>query len=429
MRRHLLLASLLLLALLTTRATTQKQGSNPSSASRQGVSRTINVSTYLELLAACQSARPNDTIVLAPGTYTITGASRIMIANRLGPVLVKGATGNPADVIVEGKGQDDQSVQMVFDLDNSPRWTFQNLTTRNSYYHGFKFNGSSTDCVLRNVVMRDHGESGVKGTSNPAAGVYPDRLLVERCDIGFSTGRGGTRSVVEGIDGVGVNGWIIRNSRFVNVVHPTSVAYAVFTKGNSSNTIIEANRFENCDIGASFGGGGTGAPYFRDNDRTYEHRGGIIRNNVFIRCPDAAVYINKGQNCKVYNNTLFECSLSIQLRFAQSSGWVRNNLVKPALSNPNEPALRARDGAVLLADEANRITDGADFVRGSGKDAQIDVHLRPGSPSIDAGASLKADVAHDYDGQPRPQGKGYDIGADEWRQELAKPGTAIWQRK
>jgi len=85
---------------------------------------------------------------------------------------------------------------MIFNLDDSPRWTFENLTTRNSYYHGFKFDHTSTDCVLRNVVMLDHGESGVKGTSDPAAGTYPDRVLVEGCTIGFTKPTGGTRSEI-----------------------------------------------------------------------------------------------------------------------------------------------------------------------------------------------------------------------------------------
>jgi hypothetical protein len=253
------------------------------------------VATVSELVTACKNARSNDTILLAPGIYRISGMSRISISERPGPVMVNGATGNPADVIIEGAGQDEQSVEMVFDLNNSPGWTFQDLTTRNSYFHGFKFNGSSSNCVLRNVVMRDHGESGVKGTSNPAAGVYPDYLLVEGCDIGFTTERGGTRSVVEGIDGVGVKGWIVRSNRFLNVLHATDAAYAVFTKGNSSGTVIEANRFENCSIGASFGGGGTGPQYFRDNNREYEHRGGMVRNNVFVHCKDAAIYMNRSK--------------------------------------------------------------------------------------------------------------------------------------
>jgi hypothetical protein len=251
--------------------------------------REVKVSNYSDLRAACQNAQPDDIIILAPGVYTITAASRIMISNRPGPVTVRGATKNANDVVVQGAGQDDAAVQMVFNLDNCPRWTFENLTVAKAYYHGFKFDGASTDCVLRNVVMRDCGESGVKGTSNPALGQYPDRLLVEDCDIGFSKPSGGTRGVVEGIDGVGVEGWIIRHNRFLDVQHGGAPAYAVFTKGNSSDTVIEANRFEDCFIGASFGGGGTGAQYFRDGDQTYEHRGGIIRNNVFIHCTDAAI--------------------------------------------------------------------------------------------------------------------------------------------
>lgn len=387
----------------------------PMMAGAPCAARTVKVSTYPQLEAACRSALPGDTILLAPGVYTITGATGIDIVSQPGPIVVKGETGNPADVIVEGRGQDDEAVQMVFDLTDSPRWTFQDFTTRRSYFHGFKFNGSSSDCLLKHVVMRDHGESGVKGTNNSALHRNPDRLTVEGCDIGFSTTRGGSRSVVEGIDGVGVNGWVVRGNRFVNVTDRNGLAYGVFTKGNASGTIIEGNRFENCDVGPSFGGGGTGAPYFRDNDRKYEHSDGIIRNNVIIRSKDAGIYINKGRNCKIYNNTLFECGLSIQLRFPESSGWVRNNLVKPSARNPGEPPVRARDGASGLAEEANRLATDADFLKPVGADSQIDVHLRAGSPAIGAGKSVGMDVTVDFDGDARPAGKPPDVGAYEHR--------------
>jgi parallel beta-helix repeat protein len=315
-----------------------------------------------------------------------------MISGRPGPVLLRGATGNPHDVVIRGQGQDNNAVQMVFNLDNAPAWTFRDITVKDSYYHGFKFDHTSTDCALVRVIMRDHGESGVKGTSDPTAGSYPDRLLIDSCDIGFTQPTGGTRSVVEGVDGVGVNDWVIRNSRFVNVQKNGAPAYAIFTKGNSSNTVIENNRFENCFIGASFGGGGTGAQFFRDNDQTYEHRNGIIRNNVIMRCTDAGIYINKGVNCRIYNNTLFECVLTIQLRFSQSSGDVRNNLVLRAPSNSGEPVIRLRDGAVLLGSGAN---------------------LAASSQAVDAGNPLPVDVPFDFEGQRRPAGSGWDVGADE----------------
>lgn len=48
-----------------------------------------------------------------------------------------------------------------------------------------------------------------------------------------------------------------------------------------------------------------------------------------------------------------------------------------------------------------------------------DLHLRPGSVAVDAG--VNAGVATDIDGDPRPLGAGYDIGADELR-----PGPAFF---
>lgn len=312
---------------------------------------TIHVTDIGALVIACQSAVAGDEIVIAPGTYTLEGRTRIAIKDRPGPVTLRGGSGNAADTIIQGQGQDDDSVQNLFELTDSPGWVFTDLTTRRTFYHAFKFNGGSTGCVLRNIVMRDHGEAGVKGTSDPNVKQHPDNLLIEGCDIGFSQPTGGTRGVVEGVDGVAVKGWIIRNCRFINIQKNGGPAYGVFTKGNSADTVIEKNHFENCFIGASFGGGGTGAAYFRDQDMAFEHRGGTIRENVFTRCTDAAIYINKGAACEIARNSLVDCAAHIQLRYPESSARIVKNQIR---SDNDEPIIRARDGAVILADEGNQ---------------------------------------------------------------------------
>jgi parallel beta-helix repeat protein len=307
---------------------------------------THEVADIRSLTTACEQAVPGDEIVIAKGVHLLKDKSRIHIKNRPGPITVRGATGDPKDVVIEGLGQDNEAVQMIFELSASPDWTFRDLTTRKSYFHAFKFNTSSTGCVLKNVIMRDHGESGVKGTSDPPKDAYPDNLLVENCDIGFTLKTGGTRSIVEGIDGVAVKGWVIRGNRFVNIQKNGNPAYGAFTKGNSLETVIENNHFENCFIGASFGGGGTGEKFFRDQDRSVEHRWGVIRNNTFVNCTDAAVYINKGNSCRIEGNTMTGCGANIELRFPESTGWVKDNTA----NDSRAPVVKLRDGATLLPD-------------------------------------------------------------------------------
>jgi parallel beta-helix repeat protein len=200
------------------------------------------------------------------------------------------------------------------------------------------------------------------------------------------------------------------NNRFKNIQRNGKDAYAVFTKGNSSNTVVEANYFENCFIGASFGAGGFGDNFFRDLDSSYEQRYGIIRNNIIVGCMDAAIYITKGLECKIFNNTILNCLLTIQLRY-ESSGLVCNNLVKRHSNNTPEPLVRLRNGAVLIADKANLEAHYDDFVDPLKR--QMDLHLSPKSRAIGAGVDLGKDVPTDFEGIQRPQGDGFDVGAYE----------------
>ena len=49
-------------------------------------------------------------------------------------------------------------------------------------------------------------------------------------------------------------------------------------------------------------------------------------------------------------------------------------------------------------------------------------HLRADSPCKDAG-ELLSEVGKDYDGFPRPQGPGFDMGAYEYKRTIAPPGN------
>ena len=56
--------------------------------------------------------------------------------------------------------------------------------------------------------------------------------------------------------------------------------------------------------------------------------------------------------------------------------------------------------------------------------AAYDYHLQPTSLAIDTGTALNA-PATDLDGNPRPSGTGYDIGAYEYQWPAYAPGPAV----
>lgn len=77
------------------------------------------------------------------------------------------------------------------------------------------------------------------------------------------------------------------------------------------------------------------------------------------------------------------------------------------------------DGNMLLREgnsASGTITSDAQFVNYQ-QDGSGDYHLKSTSPAIDAGTSVGA-PSTDYDGNPRPQGKGYDIGPYEYSASL-----------
>jgi hypothetical protein len=145
-------------------------------------------------------------------------------------------------------------------------------------------------------------------------------------------------------------------------------------------------------------------------------------NNLMIRSLDAGVYINKGTDTRIYHNTLFDCELTIQVRFTESSAEVLNNLIKRSPDNPNEPVIRIRDGATVSWDTANLAASDLDFTGPTGSSDRIDLHLTPGSIAIGKAIGLFAALI-DYDGVARPRGTEYDVGAYQFVQAGVNTGA------
>jgi parallel beta-helix repeat protein len=267
-------------------------------------------------------------IQLAPGTYH--QRSTIDIKNKHN-ITISGASPNFNTTVIQGPGINNPSLGINVKVEHSDHVTLRNLTLKDSYYHGVQIKKNSDYFTADHLKTIDNGESGFKVASPPSdSGVgYSDNGTIENSVIGFSqTGR---RHEVEGIDIVGAKHWRVRGNTIKNIKKPNGrAAYAVFAKGNSQDIVFANNTVKNSFIGLSFGGGGTGKPFFRNGKTRYETRGGVIKNNLIHDTADAGIYLNKAKNFLVFGNTVLGNGAgtgAIEARFPESSGTIRDNRI------------------------------------------------------------------------------------------------------
>ncbi len=150
-----------------------------------------------------------------------------------------------------------------------------------------------------------------------------------------------------------------------------------------------------------------------------------VNNNIVYNCANDGIivtsWIDNGPRKNIYiiNNTVYKNGYAggnggINIQSSNVSNIVvRNNI----LSKNNTFGIKVSGGATVdhnLFDGSsvkgsNAVKADPKFVNASG----LDFHLLKGSPAIDNGSSSLA-PSTDFEGTRRPQGKGFDIGADEY---------------
>jgi len=207
-----------------------------------------------------------------------------------------------------------------------------------------------------------------------------------------------------GIDLRGGTGWMVRANVFRNIVGPSQqpAGAAVLVHGQASLAVTDGNSFVNCWEGIAYG---------IDDGVDADNAGGIIRNNMFFRSAaqsgDAGIVVSNSPYTIVVNNTIFTSGTfgtPIVYRYPGTHDvLIANNLL--------DGVIWARDGAT--GEEQSNFAGAtagmfADAVNG-------DLHLAATAfGAIDRGTTIQAAFS-DFNGQQRPLGLGYDIGAAEYR--------------
>jgi hypothetical protein len=308
------------------------------SASSAGAAA-VPVSTVTQLLAAVNAAKPGDVITLAPGTYDLDQTLYCDVPGTAAqPIVVQ------SPVLGAAKLRSN-TVELI--KVSAPYWDFENLDiqgvcpSHTDCEHAFHVVGAASSTRIRNSRLHDFNAM-IKGNGEGNPFIFAADVLIEGNEMFDSVPRQ-TGNPVTPIDVVGGDRWVIRG----NFIHDhgkaqgDQVSYAAFLKGNSRNGIFEKNLVI-CErdttgqirLGLSFGGGGSAPESICEGGTcTPEHQNGIMRNNVIVNCPaDVGMYLNKAQNAKIYNNTLYNTT-GIDVRFATSTADLRNNLLSGAIRN------------------------------------------------------------------------------------------------
>jgi PKD repeat protein len=393
----------------------------------------VNVSTVSQLQTAVANLQSGQTILIAPGTYTLTGP--LYVPQNRTNIAIRGASGKAGDVVIQGDAVLSTAapytgsaiwgagsgisgtVQFGIWLGNVQGVTIGDLTLKNFTTDAIILNAGVQSPLIHNVVMLDAGEQLLK--SNPdGAGGGVNNGVVEYCTIGYTTAA--PNNYTNGVDLHTSQNWVIRNNLFKNIL--TTNPLTTYTSGalagpailvwnGSKNTTVVGNAFINCQREIAFG-------LTDPSGITNDNSGGIIANNMIYRSGgqhgDVAIAVWNSPGSEVANNTVIlsgDYANAVEYRFATTTG------VK-ILYNLTDAPVTARDGATGTV--TGNVTSGAQASWFVNK-AAGDLHLTSAATgAIGKGQALTEDRT-DYDGQARPSSGAADVGADQYQAAAPTP--------
>jgi hypothetical protein len=328
----------------------------------------------LTIQRAADRARAGDTIVLRGGVYAQTVVLRFS-GEEGKPITLSSRKGERAVIQPAEKGQRPPSQAVLLQSEagyqHAIGWiNIEGLEIRHGY-DGVKMYNAH-DVVLRDCRIHDSWNQGILASGN--------RVLIDRNMIAGS-GRDpkGDPSLKHGI-------------------------YATGTAFTITNNVIHSNSAYGIQVAAyDYKPGEMAGPEYA------EAKDWLIANNTlaFNKVSAGIVLWQDGvENCQILNNIFYKNGGSNGIVFYTQKGRrhvVRNNIFFP----PGDNLASTEPDTHQAADNREvdpLFTDPKSF----------DFHIKPGSPAIDAGADLASRrLKNDFEGDARPQGKGFDIGADE----------------
>jgi hypothetical protein len=373
-----------------------------------------------DLAAAIAEAPAGSTLLLADGTYDVSGAGYIALVED--GVTIRSASGDPSTVVIDGG----YALGEVFSI-AADDITIAEVTIQRALHHPIHVTGGPDSNTENTLVYRvrvvDPGQQAIK--INALDGTYADFGTIA-CSHLELTAEGRphvTDCYTGGIDAHLAQGWTIRDNTITGFWCESGLSeHGVHVWNSGRDTVVERNTIIDCARGIGFGlgesGNGTSRDYGDDPcpgvTGFIGHYGGVIRNNAILgRDPamfasqfgmDSGVALEQACGAVVTHNTVVALQppfVGMEYRFANTQASIADNLVTHGIT--------MRDGGTAVL-EGNLVDVGTEHFVDA---AAGDLHLVAGSSAIDAAVDVAGtEVVDDIDGDARDGTP--DVGADEY---------------
>lgn len=364
---------------------------------------TETVTDVAGFTAAVRRLGPGRVLCLAPGTYALPDRVRLD-ASLSGTELqwaVLRARDARGSVTLDARGAEE-----ALWFNGAQYLEVRGLRVTGGGYHALKMDPPSAHLRVRDCELVGNQASGDTGSQLSAIKGYQVLdVLIEGNEIHETREWPGAN--LQGIDCNACRSWTVRGNLIHDIRAQSPSGTGVQFKSAARDTVIENNVIYGCStLGISVGGFGSPMAWGLPPDMC-ENIGALVRNNVIYRCGDAAVSIVGACEARVAHNTMWGNGFTPDVRRFARAVVVENNVLDRRL-NP-------RDGtAGNVTDRGNAVlsspTQSEPFVDAAGGD----FHLAPGAAMfIDRGVPPTTPVPADFEGDARPRGMGYDVGADE----------------
>ena len=269
----------------------------------------IRVATVEELLVAVDRVQRGGTVLLADGHYKLP---RVIVLEHKKDIVLRSASGDPAKVILSGKGWDSQAKNDdLLHVGRCEGVTVADLTFTDCRSYGIKVEAENApkDIHIYNCRFRDIGVRAIKGSAGQNPNTRAVKGSVRYCT--FENTRippadwlfGG--DYIAAIDMMALEDWTFSENVFRNIKGRNGGGRAaIFIWVRSRQVVVERNLIINCDRGVAFGNPGQSTANLAGERPAYV-TDGVIRNNFITGGPDCGIELWHSERIKVSHNTIW----------------------------------------------------------------------------------------------------------------------------